>query len=73
MTDLPAVTDEMIDRAWEVVSEAEALPYMARVRNFTTEQILAGDLQRADEEADAMNRAFVRSILEAALTPGAGL
>jgi hypothetical protein len=42
------------------------MPYMARVRDFTAEQVAAGALREADEAADAKNRAAVRAVVRAA-------
>jgi hypothetical protein len=42
------------------------LPYMARIHDFTDEQIAVGELQKADEKAERENRAAFREAVEAA-------
>lgn len=68
------VTDEMINRAWAVLREEIAPPYMAHVNDYVTEdsrgerrerEIAA--LKEADQEADSRNRDLVRRALDAAL------
>lgn len=62
------VTAEMTARARAVLSdEGIALPSCAEVGRFTRTQIEAGDLERADRDADARVEGIVRRALEAAL------
>jgi len=62
------VTDDMVTRAYNVLLEETSPPYYADVRDFTDEQVKAGLLRKADNEAEEMNRALIRRALEAALS-----
>lgn len=64
------VTDDMVERAYLALLEESWPPYSADVRDFTDEDVKKGLLRKADEEADQMNRAFVRRMLEAAISQG---
>lgn len=57
------VTDAMVERALSKAMEEADLPYMARVRDHPDR----ADLKAADAEAESENRAWMRSVLEAAL------
>ena len=60
------ITDAMVTAAAEILwAEAEA-PYRAYCRDFTTEQVLAGELRAADLAADRQNNDLVRRALQAA-------
>lgn len=54
-------------RVYEHLGDREALPFMARVRDFTREEVLAGKLREADEEAERQNLAYAREIALVAL------
>ena len=71
------VSDAMIERAWDVLSEAGAMPHKVWARDYVSEgstgeqrerEIAA--LQAADAEADRLNREMIRRALEAALGTG---
>jgi hypothetical protein len=62
------ITEKAIERVVDVLAIEGCLPYTARVRDFTDEQVEAGELRRADREAAASNRAFARDVLSAAMT-----
>lgn len=51
----------------DVLEREIGMPHMARIRDFTPEQVEAGDLLAADEEADRANAAFGREVVEAVL------
>jgi hypothetical protein len=71
------ITDRQIDKALEVMYEEISLPYMAHVADFINSptdpppgplrDAALKALREADNEANDMNRAFVRRVLEAAL------
>lgn len=64
-------TQEQVEAAWQALIEAGwESPYMARIRNFTREEVLAGKLREADEEADRKNLEGVRRALVAAFDAG---
>lgn len=54
-----AFVSALADALWKEVTP----PYGARVADFTDEQVAAGDLRRADREADEQNLAAVRRAL----------
>lgn len=64
------VTEEMVTRACGVLYEEWYPPYSADASDFSVEDVKAGKLKKADNEAEEMNRAFVRRMLEAAMTFG---
>jgi hypothetical protein len=69
-----AVTDEMIDRALDVLYGEMTMPYMTRAADYVTEGS-TGELRdaemvllrSADEDADRRNRDLIRRALDAAL------
>jgi hypothetical protein len=61
------VTEEMGTRAYLILLEEISPPYIADVNDFTDEDIKAGKLKKADDEAEEMSRALVRRALEAAM------
>lgn len=65
---LNAITDEMVTRAYHVLLEETSPPYSADARDFTDEDVKNGLLHQADNEANQMNRYFVRRMLEAAIS-----
>jgi hypothetical protein len=64
------ITDEMVTRAYNVLLEEIYPPYSADARDFTDEDVKAGKLKKADDEAEEMNRALVRRSLEATMSQG---
>jgi predicted nuclease with TOPRIM domain len=56
----PKVIEAALKRA---VVEGE-LPYMARIGDFTDEQVQVGALKEADEEAESKNRAWMEAIID---------
>lgn len=66
LAELGDVTEAMTDRAWETLGW-ERTPYMARIADFTREQIDNGELQAADRKAAAMNDDLMRRAIAAAL------
>lgn len=60
------IPKEAIEAAAREVGKHFEWPFMARVRNFSAEQVAAGELRAADEQAQAQNRAAVRAVVEAA-------
>jgi chromosome segregation ATPase len=71
IAELGNVTDDMVTAAWEAMGWERA-PYMARVSNFTREQIDNGELRAADAEAEAANEDLMRTTLAAALAVAPG-
>lgn len=78
----PAVTDDMIDRAFQVIAEEAGFPFTAQARDYvsmdSTGERRAAEmaaLKAADDEATQGNRDYVRRILAAALAsqPAPGL
>jgi hypothetical protein len=61
------VTEEMVTAASRVLREEVFLPHAADVRDFTDEEIKAGELRKADEASEEQNRTLVRRALEAAI------
>lgn len=49
-----------------VAAETFEMPFLARVRDFTDEQVRDGALRAADEEAGRKNMAAVAAVVEAA-------
>lgn len=71
-TRIAAAFDALIDDEFVAALAAHlqsdwAGPYMARVADFTREEVLAGKLRAADREAEAQAQAEARRALEAAL------
>jgi chromosome segregation ATPase len=60
------VTDDMVTAAWEAMGWERA-PYMARVANFTREQIDNGEFREANDQAEAANDDLMRRTLTAAI------
>lgn len=68
------VTDDMIDRAFNVIAVEAHFPYLAMVGNYVTMSSTGAEretqlaaLKAADEECTRLNREFVRRVLEAAI------
>lgn len=60
------VPEEAMRAAVRAALEHFEMPFMASVRDFTGEQVRAGELRAADEEADRKNRAAIAAVVEAA-------
>lgn len=61
------IPEEAIEAAAREAVEHFEMPFMARVRDFTNEQVEAGELRAADVEADRKNRAAVEAVVRAAV------
>lgn len=73
------VTEDMVDRAFGVIAHESTLPFMASVGSYVSMGSEGAEraaemsaLKAADEECNELNRAFVRRMLEAALSHRGG-
>ena len=57
------------ERVYALLNAEGLLPYMARISNFTPEEVEAGMLADADAQAERDNHAFVQRIIRAADQP----
>lgn len=64
---MPDITDAQADALGAVLSEGMDPAYLARVGDFSDEQIAAGELRAADAEAERLNRDLYRRAIAAAL------
>lgn len=60
------ITEDMVTRAYEILSREAVLPHGPRIGGVSAEDILDGKLRFATEEADRKNRTLIRLALEAA-------
>ena len=58
--------ERAVDAALDVMIDAGCLPYLARVGNFTDQEIADGTFAEANRQADQQNMDFVGSVLRAA-------
>lgn len=61
------LSDAAIDKALERWRYEGESPYMARVKDFTDEEIAAGKLRETEQAAERSNRKTMRESIEAAL------
>lgn len=64
---MPDITDAEADALGAVLSEGMDPAYLARVGDFSDEQIAAGELRAADAEAERLNRDLYRRAIAAVL------
>lgn len=67
MGELPLRMREAVDAFWMLWTEEGELPYMARIRDFTDEEVNDGRFAKASEEADAKNDALIARCIVAVL------
>lgn len=60
------ITEEMVTRAYEILTRDGMPPYMIHVRDFSNEDIQTGKFREAVDEAERKNRTVVRLALESA-------
>lgn len=61
-----AIPEAAVEAATQAAMEHFEMPFMARVRDFTAEQLAAGALAEADRAAEAKNRGAVLALIGAA-------